>query len=115
MAAAGKGHLEIVCLLANGYINIHKRTRPDWMGFVLAAGKGHCNVVKFLLSKGMNINEQTPLGWTALMSAAYHGRKEMVVWLLQHDADSSLRNNEKESAYDLAKERGYNDIAALLD
>jgi ankyrin repeat protein len=114
MTAAEQGHLEIVNLLLNGYVDIHDKIKPDYMGFVCAAREGHVAVVELLMSKGMDVDTQTPLGWTALMSAARHGKKVMVKWLLAHRADKSVKNNEGDTAFNLAKEKKHYEIASLL-
>ena len=55
-----------------------------------------------LLEKNANPDLQRNNGWTALMYASYHCHKETVQLLLNHGADVNLKNEEGQTALDLA-------------
>jgi ankyrin repeat protein len=54
-------------------------------------------------------------GNTALVYAARNNRREKIVAPLDAGASSKLRNNEKVAAEDLARARGFEQIAALIE
>ena len=55
-------------------------------------------------------------GWTALMWAAHMGNHELTELILQiPGVDTQLRNDEGQSASDIAQNRGHNDIADLIN
>jgi hypothetical protein len=67
---------------------------------------------------GQDVNQKPP-GSVAkpgvlLRDAAVYGRAEVVRWLLDHGADRTLTSNEGKTARDLALERGFTEVAALL-
>jgi hypothetical protein len=67
---------------------------------------------------GKDVDEPPP-GTTArrgvlLRDAAIYGRADTVRWLLAHGADRTLANPEGKTARDLALERGFTEVAALL-
>jgi ankyrin repeat protein len=68
-----------------------------------------------LLNAGANINAQGMDRNTPLILAVHLHLPQAVKMLLDHNPDQTLRNDEKETAYDLAVRRGYKDIIALFD
>ncbi len=68
----------------------------------------------------IDVNAQTKssyifgCGWTALMLATLSGNKDLVLQLLNHGADITLKNQQNETAYDLAVNFKYPKIAELL-
>ncbi len=53
-------------------------------------------------------------GWSALMMACYTGRKEVAQILLDHHADTNIRDRNNKNALSLAREAGCTEIVELL-
>jgi ankyrin repeat protein len=79
--AARNGHLEVVRLLLNNYVNVHAQ---DDYALSWAAENGHLEVVQLLLNNGANVHagNDSALGW-----AAYNGHLEVVQLLFVNGAD----------------------------
>ncbi|KAI1463680.1 uncharacterized protein F4812DRAFT_453419 [Daldinia caldariorum] len=60
------------------------------------------------------INKTDEDGQTALMRVAEQGDMEQVLWLLDHGADATLKDRKGETAYQLARRWGHDDIAAVI-
>ena len=54
------------------------------------------------------------VGWTPLMEAAIQGQAGAVSWLLDQGADPSLKDNDGNTAADLAKSQGHDAVVRLL-
>jgi uncharacterized protein len=70
--------------------------------------------IRLLVAHGARVNERTDLGGTALMSAAWFGNREAVDELLRLGADSACRDYRGKTASVLASEKGYDELAKLL-
>eukprot|EP01097_Dermamoeba_algensis_P002260 TRINITY_DN1903_c0_g1_i2.p2 TRINITY_DN1903_c0_g1~~TRINITY_DN1903_c0_g1_i2.p2 ORF type:complete len:105 (-),score=33.95 TRINITY_DN1903_c0_g1_i2:62-334(-) len=69
-----------------------------------AAKAGHIDVVKKLIEAGnIDINFQDKFKYTPLHLAAMFGHVEIVRYLLQKGADATMKNNDGETAADVAK------------
>ncbi|MGI4791245.1 MAG: ankyrin repeat domain-containing protein [Janthinobacterium lividum] len=79
-----------------------------------AGSSGHLSVAHLLLERGANVNAQNSGGWTALFNAACSNKPEMVTLLLECGADGRLKDEDGDTALDLALKQGHNEIAALL-
>ncbi|MDF1562543.1 MAG: ankyrin repeat domain-containing protein [Deltaproteobacteria bacterium] len=78
--------------------------------------EGHARVAALLLRHGANIDARDPLASrTPLMSAAERGHREVVRVLLEHGADPALRDERGQTARDLARRHGHEEVVALLD
>ena len=97
---------------------IHFLSLQDRDGYVAlhwACRNGHLECAKALLGAGADINRQAKNGWTPLMDAARNGRIEVVRELLKHSPNKALKDSYKgQTAYDLANERGNEEIMTLL-
>lgn len=71
-----------------------------------AAREGDGSKLKSVLSSQYppNLNCQDIMGNTPLHCAAYRGHKEVAVWLLQHGADTSIKNSNGQMAFELTKD-----------
>lgn len=71
-----------------------------------------------LLSIGANpsgiVQEKNPKGYSPLMIASGSGNIEAVKHLLNAGADKSTKNIEGKTAVDIAKDRGHQEVVALL-
>ena len=71
--------------------------------------------VEFLLDKGVAINTPDNAGMTGLMHAAAQGDAVMICTLLARGANAALKNNEGQTAQDLARDAGQPALAAQLE
>lgn len=81
----------------------------------VAAYLGHDAILKALLDKNANVNAKLDGGRTALMCAADAGKASTVALLLQRGADARLANADGATAGILAMQRGFGDLARMLD
>ncbi len=79
-----------------------------------AAQGGSEAIIGFLLEKGFDPKPADGLGWTPLHYAARDGRTAAARILTGKGAPIDARNLAGQTAYNVAKERGYEETAALL-
>ncbi|MBX3720261.1 MAG: ankyrin repeat domain-containing protein [Turneriella sp.] len=118
LGAAARGKTEIVRLIIDAGATLDLESH-SYTALNSSAQSGHTEVVKLLLKAGAKIDYQTQTGSsmsgkTALMAAASRNKTETVKALLEANANTALRNSDGETAYDIAKKRGYEDLAILL-
>lgn len=115
------GRLELVKTMVEAGTDLKRLTRMAGNGLTPAAEKGHIDVVRYLLENTrINVNHTNNLGWTALIETIILGdggsvRQEIVELLLEHGAKPGMTNEWGVTPADLARERGYAEIAAILD
>lgn len=74
--------------------------------------------VKRLVAGGVDINQQDKKKLTALHIAAYHGQSDhirLAKWMLENGADTSLKDFQGNTPYDVAEDRGNSEIAKIID
>lgn len=119
--AGAEGMLEIVKAALQHGADFNVYNRYGGTALIPAAEKGHLDVVKLLASTpDYPINHVNRLGWTALMEAVVLGdggptQTEIVKALLGSDADASIPDKNGVSALSHARQRGFNNIATLLE
>ena len=73
------------------------------------------NIAYFLVKAGADLNIQDENGRTLLMEAVYYGRRnELIKILLKGGADKDIKNNKGETAFDIAKRQGNQEMVELL-
>nr|CCA23616.1 conserved hypothetical protein [Albugo laibachii Nc14]CCA24150.1 conserved hypothetical protein [Albugo laibachii Nc14] len=75
-----------------GYLPIHT-----------AAYHGRIRMIECLLDRGVDVNVLGPRGNTTLHVAAAQSREETVKYLINRGANPAIRNNTRQTAYDVAK------------
>jgi ankyrin repeat protein len=81
-----------------------------------AALKGFDAIVGLLLDHGALINQVSAAsGNTALYSAAAFGKQDTVKVLLKRGANPNLRAKSHKTAYTVALENGFNEVAAEIE
>jgi ankyrin repeat protein len=115
MAAAGFGHAEIVEMLLASGADVHAISDEPTPETALdqAAGGGHAGIVGRLLELGVDV-EGADDEITPLMNAAELGHLETIRVLLDAGADP-FRTYKGETSLDLARRKGHNDVAELLE
>jgi hypothetical protein len=108
------GNKDIVELLLKAGADVNKADNYGKTSLHKAARKGYKDIVELLLQHGADINAQDMFGRTPLHWAAYDGNKLIVELLLEKDANARIKSNNNQTAAQLAVDKGYYDIAALL-
>jgi ankyrin repeat protein len=114
--AAEEGNVAtLVCLLEHGAGKVQPHLD---IALSSAAGRGPIEAVRLLLENGANPNAPSPIaGYTPLMWAAYHedANLETVKLLLAKGANPKAQGANGESPLSLAKKRGNDAMAELLE
>lgn len=91
-------------ILDSGTLNdINKLSPAGLTALHQSAIDGNLECAKALISSGADVNCTDCELWTPLHAAAMSGQIELVRYLLSHGANSRLKNEAKETAYDVAK------------
>lgn len=115
MIAVLKKHIRMVELLLTKGADVDVRDIHGWTPLMRAIEGGDAELIRRLLQVGdINVNAQSNTGTTALHVAAVLDRIEVVRLLLAHAAQTGLKDAEGNTALMLAQQRGYEDIASLL-
>jgi uncharacterized protein len=82
-----------------------------------AASARNLEAARLLLESGptgmVNVRQQG--GWVPIHAAAQNGDRAMVELLLEHHADPRLANNDGKTPAMVAREKGHEELAALLE
>lgn len=93
----------------------HQRDRIPRRRLRHAAWKGDLALAKQMVAKGAPVESTDGDNYTPLLIAARWNRMEFVVYLIEGlNADLNARNGEGDSAYNLAKLYGHDEVAAYL-
>ncbi|MFZ1680067.1 MAG: ankyrin repeat domain-containing protein [Rhizobiaceae bacterium] len=87
---------------------------------IAAAHLGHHEVVSRLIAAGAPLDHVNNLGWTALIEAVVLGdggpdHQKTVAHLVAAGADRSIADRDGRTPLELARARGYGDIARLIE
>jgi ankyrin repeat protein len=80
-----------------------------------ASCQGHTSMVRFLLERGADPNHVNDERRSALYRAAYNGHVETVQLLLESGADPRIATKHSETAFDVAKTQGVQDLVQRWD
>lgn len=80
-----------------------------------ASASRNLEVVKLLLQAGANPDAQQQAGYTPLHEAAVNNNAELAGELLRAGADPGIRSDAGQTAADMAREKGYAQIAEMLE
>lgn len=72
------------------------------------------NITKMLINAGANVNVSQQAGFTPLHAAAQLGDIELIILLLEHAAEVDMRMEGGKLPADLAREKGFLEIAEIL-
>ena len=91
------------------------------MALIPASDRGHVEYVRAILAETeIDVDHVNRLGWTALLEAVILGdggpdHVEIVRLLLDAGADRSIADRDGVTALEHARERGYDELVALLE
>ena len=80
-----------------------------------AASVRNLEAARLLLEHGAPVNARQQGGWAPMHAAAQNGDRAMVELLLRHSADRALANDAGKTAAMVAREKGHEEIASLLE
>ena len=114
--AVANGHLRIFARLLNRGADPHAKDKNGMIPLHIASKRGNFEAVTSLLqqTQGLNINERDNKGNTPLHYAAGIGHVGLVESLLGSGADVSVRNIKNETAGDLARASGHEQVLQFL-
>jgi uncharacterized protein len=119
--AGAEGFLEILKLSYEAGADPTLTNRYGGIAIIPASERGHVEVVKYLLEhKTINVNHVNNLGWTALLEAIILSdgglrHQQIIKLLIKHGADVNLADGEGITPLAHAKDKGYEEIQALLE
>lgn len=87
---------------------------PDTNGRTPFAYATDSEMGPFLLEKGADRNHRSMRGETPIMEAVISGKLERVKFLLSHECDPNIRNNKKQTCFEIALKNQNQDIIGLI-
>ena len=99
MLAANANDLASANLLIEAGASVN---RPKWTPLHYAASKGYTGMMRLLIENDAYIDAESPNGTTPLMMAAYYASPNAVKLMLEEGADPLLRNQDGQTALDMA-------------
>jgi ankyrin repeat protein len=112
MRAATGANKEIVQALLDHGADVNAKDDKGRTALMIAEKPG---MRVFLINNGADVNARDGNGNTALMHSVLNGRVREVEILLDWEADTRIRNNDGQTALDLAKEKRYDTIVEILE
>src|SRR6185312_8018751 len=79
-----------------------------------AAAGNYTQIARMLIENNAQVNVKQQAGATALHSAAQNGNIDLLILLLEHGADVNIRMEGGKLPADLAREKGFEEIAEAL-
>lgn len=115
LAVAG-GNAELVdFFLDQKWYDINEKNIYNVAPLMAAISNNHPELIQRLINNGADVNSITGNGWTTLMEAAGRNQPDTITMLLNAGADYTLKDDDGETALDIAHERGYKEVAQLLE
>ena len=113
------GKKEIVeYLISHPKINVNKEKNDGWTPLFHACANGYVQIVKILLKdERVNVNKEANDGRTPLFIACDNGKEETVKILFAsgREIDTTKKTNANETAAEIARKKGHDQIAKLVD
>lgn len=112
--------LTLLRLMLPARPDLNRLTRFGGVGITPACEKGHLEIVRELLARtDINVNHTNFVGWTPLLEAIVlndggERRQQIIKLLLEHGANPHMTDKYGKTPLELARDKGYHDIAALL-
>jgi ankyrin repeat protein len=114
--AAYYGKLTFVKILVEAGADINARANTGGTVLYCAASKNDAELVQFLLENGARdlLDVSNDNGYTPLHIAAYFDKLPVAQLLVERGARLDLKNNNRQTPYQLAREKGSREIAKYL-
>ncbi|XP_061586358.1 poly [ADP-ribose] polymerase tankyrase-1 isoform X3 [Cololabis saira] len=109
--AAGYNNLEVADYLLEHGADVNAQDKGGLIPLHNAASYGHVDIAALLIKYNTCVNATDKWAFTPLHEAAQKGRTQLCALLLAHGADPTMKNQEGQTALDLATA---DDIRALL-
>ncbi|ASU33511.1 ankyrin repeat domain-containing protein [Mucilaginibacter xinganensis] len=111
------GHYEIAQYLVLKGADVNMPSNNGFSVYPLhsAAAGNFTQIARMLIENNALVNVKQKAGVTALHSAAQNGNIDLLITLLEHGADVTVRMEGGKLAADLAREKGFNEIAEALN
>ena len=114
------GYIEIVKVLLEKGASVNAKNRDRMSALMFASDKSHEDIVEELILAGADIDAQNDDGNTALLLALIkyrHGAENLptIFEIIKHKPDPDIRNNNGETAIELAKEYELDIVINILE
>ncbi|XP_046858813.1 osteoclast-stimulating factor 1-like [Xenia sp. Carnegie-2017] len=102
--AAKRGNINFLNECLGNKVSVNGLDKAGCTALHWASQCGHAECVDILLKQNrIEINSQNKLGDTPLHSASWKGHSDIVKMLLDKGANTMIKNNDKNTPYDLAR------------
>jgi ankyrin repeat protein len=118
--AGAEGIDEILKLTIDAGADVKSTNRYGGTALIPASEHGHVSTVKMLIAAGVPVDHVNKLGWTAMHEAIILNdggpdQVETVRLLLEAGADPDITENDGLTSRELAVQKGYDAIVAVID
>ncbi|MEV7618694.1 ankyrin repeat domain-containing protein [Microbacterium sp. NPDC089321] len=118
--AGAEGLDEILTLTIEAGADVTSTNRYGGTALIPASEHGHVSTVKMLIAAGVPVDHVNKLGWTAMHEAIILNdggpdQVETVRLLLEAGADPDITENDGLTSRELAVQKGYDEIVAVID
>lgn len=100
--------------LINEKVDPNKPNNDKVTPLMVAIANNDINLTDTLLKNGIDVNQTDSRGRTPLMNATVNGNTPLVKQILEYNPDLQVTDNKDETAFDLAKNRGYAQIQRII-
>ncbi|HEK18997.1 ankyrin repeat domain-containing protein [Mucilaginibacter sp.] len=110
------GHYDIARYLVLKGADVNKPSNNGFNVYPLhsAAAGNYTSTARMLIESGANVNVKQVSGTTPLHSSAQNGNLELLILLLENGAQVDIRMEGGKLPADLARDKGFNEIAEIL-
>ena len=120
LLAGAEGRLEILKLTLQAGANLRSTNRYGGTALIPACHHGHIETVRELLRTTIDVDHINRLGWTALLETVILGNGgptyiEITRLLIVGGANVNLGDNQGVTPLAHARQRGYREIASILE
>jgi uncharacterized protein len=111
----GQGEAAHVLIEAGAAVDAVASNPTKVMPLHSAASARNVEAARHLLEHGAPPNARQQGGWVPIHAAAQNGDRAIVELLLRYGADATLANDAGKTAAGVAREKGHEDLAGMLD